>query len=441
MTIKLAIGQSNFETIREKEAYYVDKTHFLEDLLKTEVTVTLITRPRRFGKSLMLSMTNEFFNICNDKEDTKKLFEGLSIMKRKDLVDKYMAEHPVLHFSFNGVEGVSFNTLIDSILDRMQYWCERNENTFAFDKCKKTNIKIFNDLEQGTDNPKYPDNKKGWKKKISDMQKFLVTMIAMLYDSYGKKVIVLLDEYDVPLAKAALMEGKVQFEDMVLSPYEAMKKFIASLFTPAFKDNKLMERAVITGCLRIAQASIFTGTNHFAWYGVESPEYSDCFGFSPQEVKQILQDAGFPRKMKAFKEWYDGYVFWRSKIYCPWDVLMQIGLLQADRTVDMRSHWSETSENEILREMLRSPNLDIEPQLTALLKGESISATINNIITYDILEGNEDNLWNILYQTGYLTKSSRNETGDEINLAIPNKEVKMLFEDTIARHPQRVAFS
>ena len=312
-------------------------------------------------------MTNEFFNICNDK-DTKKLFEGLSIMKRKDLVDKYMAEHPVLHFSFNGVEGVSFNTLIDSILDRMQYWCERNENTFAFDKCKKTNIKIFNDLEQGTDNPKYPDNKKGWKKKISDMQKFLVTMIAMLYDSYGKKVIVLLDEYDVPLAKAALMEGKVQLEDMVLSPYEAMKKFIASLFTPAFKDNKLMERAIITGCLHITQANIFTGINHFAWYGMENPEYSDCFGFSPQEVKQILQDAGFPRKMKAFKEWYDGYVFWRSKIYCPWDVLMQIGLLQADRTVDIRSHWSETSENEILREMLRSPNLDIEPQLTALPK-------------------------------------------------------------------------
>ena len=433
MAIKVPVGETDFGTIRKNGWYYVDKTKLLAGMLDSADKVTLITRPRRFGKSLMLSTLEEFFNICNDKEDTRRLFEGLAIMEREDLVDEYMAKYPVLHFSFNGIEGKSFEELMDRILFAMQNWCKTCKPMLDFDKCDEDDVELFKRIKKGLANKQYDDSDKGKRLKNADMESFLVTMIRMLFNTHGEKVVVLLDEYDVPLAKASVLDDMVQVKkDKCISAYDAMKGFIAGLFGSALKDNDdLLERAVITGCLRIAQASIFTGTNHFSWYDIQRAGYADAFGFTPEEVERLLVDAGMPERMKDFKEWYDGYVFGKEEIYCPWDVLEQVKHLQENPKAPMEPHWLGTSENEVLRQMLRNPKMNIERQVSGLLAGGSVVATISKNVTYDILDSNKDNLWTILYQTGYLTKKDPDEDSDDLELVIPNKEVRKAYEKEI----------
>ena len=435
MTIKIPIGKISFKTIRQNGAYYVDKTQMLTKLLDSEDMVTLITRPRRFGKSLMLSTLEEFFNIRKDKEDTRRLFEGLKVMEREDLVRQHMGKYPVLHFSFNGIKGSTYEELMDSILRTMQDWCSGHIALFDFNKCLKADVDRYNRLMDGEACEKYDDSDKGKRLRKADMESFLIAMIRMLFATYDEKVVVLLDEYDVPLAKASVLDDMVQVKkDKCISAYDAMKGFIAGLFGSALKDNDdLLERAVITGCLRIAQASIFTGTNHFSWYDIQRAGYADAFGFTPEEVERLLVDAGMPERMKDFKEWYDGYVFGKAEIYCPWDVLEQVKHLQENPEAPMEPHWLGTSENEILRQMLRNPEMDIEEDVSGLLLGGTVTATINKNVTYDILNNDMDNLWTVLYQTGYLTKASPNENDSTIGLTIPNKEVRMAYEDSIIR--------
>ena len=430
MTIMVPIGDSDFKDIRQNVSYYVDKTKLIVDLLASSVKVSLITRPRRFGKSLMLSTLEEFFNICNDKEETRKLFKGLAVMEREDLVEKYMSSYPVMHFSFNGVAGASHGELIDSILKTMKNWCIEHVSMFDFEKCDADDVKLFRRLKQGMACPDYKDPENGKELKKSDMEDFLTVMIRMLNDTYGKKAIVLLDEYDVPLAKASAMKGRVKTGDESISSYEAMKQFIAGMFGPAFKDNgKFMKLAVVTGCMRIAQASIFTGFNNFSWYGIQRAEYSSCFGFMAMEVERMLADAGMPERMQDFKEWYDGYIFGNSEIYCPWDVLEQVNHLLGDPKVHMIPHWMGSSDNLILRQMLDNPAMDVEEEISALLSGGIVTASLNDNVTYDYLHGSKDNLWTVLYQTGYLTKKSPDENGSTITLVIPNKEVKKAYEE------------
>ncbi len=427
--MKFTAGKDDFKKIRQKNIFYVDKTKMIASLLDSEDEVVLITRPRRFGKSLMLSTLREFFDIANGKDTAKTLFKDLSIMKRDDLIEEYMAEYPVLHFSFKDVGGLTYSQLIDSMLRSMQRWCKLNKRHFDFSKCNEIDVKLYNRIEKGIANPEYKDPVTGMDQKTSDIQDFLNTVIAMLSDIYEKNVILLLDEYDVPLAKASVLKGTVTMNDTVVSPYEAMKSFIAQMFGTAIKGNPLLERAVITGCMRIAQASIFTGANNFNSYGVMDSMYGDCIGFTDQEVAYMLEEAGIPEKMESFKDWYDGYAFGNSEIYCPWDVLKQIRLFHEDPEAEMKPHWLGTSENEILRQMLRNPKMNIEAQLAQLLDGGSLNVKVCDNVTYATLEDNVENLWNVLLQTGYLTRRSTQEKGSEMNLAIPNKEVELFIQD------------
>lgn len=371
MTIVLPIGITSFKEIRQNGAYYVDKTMFLHDLLGARVKVTLITRPRRFGKSLMLSTLDEFFSNRNSREKTEKLFDGLAIMEQKAIVEAHMGQYPVMHFSFNGVDGANYDSLMNNILRAMQKWCRRNRLLFDFDKCDQYDVELFDRIRKGTSNEKYKEPENGKLLMQSDMESFLDTMISMLVDTYGKKVVVLLDEYDVPLAKASLFKGALKVGEELVTPYDAMKKFIASLFGPALKDNdEYLERAVVTGCMRIAQASIFTGINNFSWYGIQRYQYSEAFGFTPQEVKKLLYDAGISERESDFREWYDGYVFGNAEIYCPWDVLEQAAHLIGHPGGNMESHWLGTSGNEILRMMLSNPKMNIEEEISGLLEGD-----------------------------------------------------------------------
>ena len=429
MYITMPVGNSSFKAIKNNRQYYVDKTKFIAELLDRKVVVSLVTRPRRFGKTMMLSTLEEFFNIRNDKEDNRRLFEGLAIMEREDLVEEYMSGYPVMHFSFNGVAGATYKDLMSSIFIKMQEWCTDNRRIFNFDECDEDDFKIFKRIKEGDPHPDYKDPDNGKDLKMSDMQRFLSVMIRMLRDSYDKTVIVLIDEYDVPLAKASLLKGWVKVDNEAISSYDAIKQFIANLFGSALKDNeKYVKLTVVTGCMRIAQASIFTGINNFSWYGIQRSEYSDAFGFTPMEVDRILNDAGMPEKRQDFREWYDGYIFGDSEIYCPWDVLEQVNHLQGNLKARMISHWLGSSDNKILREMLDNPGMDVEEEVSALLAGGSVTASLDDNVTYDYLHGSKDNLWTVLYQTGYLTKESPEENGSMVRLVIPNKEVRKAYE-------------
>ncbi len=330
MTNTLKVGGSEFRVLRESGACYVDKTRLLTELLDNGVMVTMITRPRRFGKSLMLSTIEEFLSICNDKEETRRLFDGLEIMEQEDLVQKYMGKYPVLHFSFDGIKGSTYEELMDSILAAMQNWCSDHIALFDFNKCLKADIDRYNRLMDGEACEKYDDSDKGKRLRKADMESFLTAMIRMLFATHGEKVIVLLDEYDVPLAKASVLDDMVQVKkDKCISAYDAMMMFMSSMLERSLKDNDIyLEQAVLAGRMCIISGGPISGFNNYSWYGIQRAGYADAFGFTPEEVEKLLGDAGMPERMKDFKEWYDGYVFGKGKIYCPWDVLKQVEHLQ-----------------------------------------------------------------------------------------------------------------
>ncbi len=263
-------------------------------------------------------------------------------MGREDLVEQYMCKYPVLHFSFNGVKGDTYSKLINCILTYMKNWCIDNGQILDFSKCNPNDVASYNRIQMGVTCPDYKDPVNGEVMKESDMEFFLTVMIQMLFNTHGEKVVVLQDEYDVPLAKASVLKHKINVkDDIYISAYDAMKGFIAGLFAPALKDNvKYLERSVVTGCMRIAQASIFTGINNFSWYGIQRAGYADAFG--------------------------------KAEIYCPWDVLEQVKHLQVNPEEAMEPHWLGTSENEALRQMLRNPEMDIEEEVSGLLLGGTV---------------------------------------------------------------------
>ena len=430
MTNILKVGGSEFRVLRESGACYVDKTRLLTEFLDNGVMVTMITRPRRFGKSLMLSTIEEFLSICNDKEETRRLFDGLEIMEQEDLVQKYMGKYPVLHFSFDGIKGNTYEELMDSILAAMQNWCMEHIALFDFDKCDEDDVELFKRIKKEQANKQYDGSEKGRKLKEADMESFLIAMMRMLFTTYDEKVVVLLDEYDLPLAQASVLADKIQVtKDRFISAYDAMMMFMSSMLEWSLKDNDIyLEQAVLAGRMCVISGGPISGFNNYSWYGIQRAGYADAFGFTPEEVEKLLSDAGMPEKMKEFKEWYDGYVFCKAEIYCPWDVLKQVEYLQENPEASMEPHWLGTSENEILQRVLRNPKINIERQVSSLLKGVSVVATINRNVTYDILDSSRENLWTILYQTGYLAKKNPSENGEDLELVIPNKEVRKVFE-------------
>ena len=413
MSFVVGVGEADFAALREENAYYVDKTEILYELVHdTNNKVTLFTRPRRFGKTLMMSMMENFFNIRKNSAD---LFEGLNILKYKDFCGEWMNQYPVLFLSFKDVDAEEFELAYAKLKNIIADVCKKIPDIGSQSCVNPFDVEIFNRLQaqSGTE---------------SDVQNSLKTIMRMMNTVYGKKVILLIDEYDVPLAKASEKDtAKNRY-------YAKMLDVIRGIMSTALKDNEFLQFAVITGCLRIAKESIFTGTNNFASYSVVDERFSGYFGFLEEEVDELLKCAERKDAAVEIKEWYDGYVFGNRYLYCPWDVINHISALRYKKDARPRNYWKNTSHNGILLTFVKRTDFDVTDKFETLLNGGTITQTISDELTYDTLHSSEDNLWSVLLMTGYITKADPDEDNETVSLKIPNKEISSIFEDTVVRY-------
>ena len=413
MDFKVGVGKSDFAALRESGNYYVDKTELIHELVNdTDNEVTLFTRPRRFGKTLMMSMIENFFSI---RKKSESIFEGLAITKHEDFCKEWMNQYPVLFISFKDVEAEEFADAYDMLGVRLADVCKDLADAIDTDVVDKDDRDAFRRLKAESG-------------KKSDIKNSLKTLMRMMSIVYGKKVILLIDEYDVPLAKASEKDASKN------GYYSKMLEVIKGIMGTALKDNEFLQFAVITGCLRIAKESIFTGTNNFAAYSVLDERFSRYFGFLKDEVDTMLEAADRKEAAEEIKEWYDGYVFGNSYVYCPWDVINHISALRYKRTTRPKNYWKNTSHNGILLTFVKSTDFDVADKFEILLNGGTITQVISDELTYDTLHSTEDNLWSVLLMTGYITKSDPEEDGDTVSLKIPNKEISSIFEDTVVKY-------
>ena len=386
------------------------KTEFIYELVEeTDNQVSLFTRPRRFGKTLMMSMLANFFSI---RKENKSIFEGLRITAHIEFCEKWMNQYPVLFITFKDAEaeefGVAYDKLKNSIADVCKSIPELGEKSAA----NPADVQIFERLmfNEASD---------------AEVQSSLKTIMRMMHMVYGKKVILLIDEYDVPLANASEKGTKTN------QYYSAMLDVLKGIMSTALKDNEYLEFAVITGCLRIAKESIFTGTNNFASYSVLDEDFSEYFGFSEDEVEEILTVADRNDKADVIKEWYDGYVFGNHSVYCPWDVMNYMSALKKRPDAKPKNYWKFTSHNGILLSFVERADFDVTGKFETLLNGGTITQSISDELTYDTLHISEDHLWSVLLMTGYVTKSDPDDVGETVALKIPNREIASIFEDTV----------
>ncbi len=398
----LPIGIDSFERIRREGYSYIDKTGFIAELLKKTFEVNLITRPRRFGKTLCMNMLASFFDI---EKDSRDIFSGLKIAEKEDLCSVWMNQWPVIFLSLKSVEGLEFEYAYEQLKSVISDCCLKFEYLLQSEKVNKYDKELLERLSA----------KKGTREEVSNS---VFTLTRMLSSYFGKPVIVLIDEYDVPLAKAS--ENGY---------YPQMLEVVRGLLGKALKSNEFLKFAVITGCLRIAKESIFTGTNNLVTDTISGERFSEYFGFTEAEVLQLLNDAAFPDHVDEMRIWYDGYHFGKTDIYCPWDVLNHINRLQDNPDAKPESYWKNTSHNGIIRSFLMRMDLMINEKFEKLLAGESICQKITEDLTYDVLHSSEENLWTILYLTGYLTQDGTQN--DLLRLRIPNEEVKSIFTETV----------
>ena len=405
-TLKLPVGIENFEEIRKLGFYYIDKTRLIEQLLQGWGKVTLFTRPRRFGKTLNMSMLKSFFEIGTDKT----LFDGLYISGNKELCDEHMGKYPVIFLSFKGVDGLDFITARRMLCAILKDELDRHYYLKTSDVLTDEDRTLFTKMLHGQD-----DN-------IEDSIRMLSKL---LYKHYGQKVVILIDEYDVPLDKA--------FQN---GYYKEMVSLIRGLFGQALKTNEFLQFAVLTGCLRVSKESIFTGLNKFEINSIVDIDHDEQFGVTDDEVMKLLLDYDRSERYPDAKEWYDGYHFGNADIYCPWDVMNYLLELQHNPQAKPVSYWKNTSDNAIIRSFIDHSGSSITKKLENLMAGETIVQRVDENLTYDYLHSSEDNLWSMLYLTGYLTKA-RNEQTDEvlpdgaIALMIPNEEIRDIFETTV----------
>ena len=407
--LNIPVGISDFAKIRDRKYYYVDKTKLISDLLEEETAeVTLITRPRRFGKTMAMSMLSHFFDI---RKDSKAMFQGLKIAENTELCDEWMNQWPVLFLTFKDVNGLTFASAKEMLLNRI--------------------AEIYNDHSYLLEGPQVRENDRKVFEQLADevsgtpTDAMLKTSIALLMklmrDYYGKPVILLLDEYDVPIAKASAN-----------GYYAEMLEIIRGMLSTALKDNDAMRFAVITGCLRIAKESIFTGTNNFVSDTISSAHLNEYFGFTQEEVDQILIDADQTDHAEDVKAWYDGYHFGELDVYCPWDVMNYLRDLRKNPKIKPASYWRNTSDNAIIRSFIDYAGENIHEKMETLLAGGYIIQKIREDLTYDYLHASEENLWSILYSTGYLTQVRGEELPpDTAALMIPNAEIRQIFETTV----------
>ena len=411
-TFHLPVGISDFAEIRENHFYYVDKSLLVEQLLKTTGTkVTLITRPRRFGKTIGMSMLANFFDI---RKESSKLFEGLNITQNQTLCKKWMNQWPTIFFSLKDIDGLTFESAYNQLLIQISDLYKEHTYLLDCEEIDSDDKKVFLKLKATESNE-------------AQVSRALSTLMRMLNIYYKKPVILLLDEYAVPIAKASTH-----------GYYDKMLEVMKLMMSTALKDNSTLHFAVITGCLKIAKESIFTGTNNFVSNTITDSRLNEYFGFTQEEVDTLLKAANATKHSEEIKHWYDGYHFGNVDVYCPWDVMNYLRDLQLNPNAKPESYWNNTSDNSIIRSFIDYAGSNITKKLETLLSGNSISQQIDENLTYDYLHSSEENLWSILYLTGYLT-SSKNDSlsvsgSDEIStLKIPNAEIKEIFESTIMK--------
>lgn len=408
--IVIPIGEENFESFRQSGGYYVDKTKLIVELLRDKFKVNLITRPRRFGKTLAMSMLKNFFDI---RKDSRAVFAGLAVTEHEELCREWMNQWPVLFLSFKDVANNAFSTSYEQLAYNISSLCVEHAYLADSESVNMADKSCFIRLMERTATE-------------AEIRNSLFMLTRMLYAHYGKQVILLIDEYDVPLAKAS-----------EYGYYGEMLDVIRSLMSTAFKTNDFLKFAVVTGCLRIARESIFTGTNHFKSNSVAGTDYLDCFGFTGGEVAQLLAQAGLTAHAQAMKEWYDGYHFGPYDIYCPWDVLNYVSDLGAAPDRKPGNYWKDTSHNDIIRRFVNRGGMDVNQKFETLLAGGYVKVKVSEESTYNFETATESDFWGVLYLTGYLTPDREAERENyleagEFCLKIPNQEVKSIFGDQVA---------
>lgn len=409
--LKIPVGISDFEKIREENYYYIDKSGLIVELLKDRpAEVTLITRPRRFGKTLGMSMLESFFDI---RKDTQALFEGLQICDNTELCQEWLNQYPTLFLSFKRVDGLDFSEAYGMLCSVISELCIAHQYLIDSDQVDDYDKAAIRALSEG-------------KADAIEVKNSLQTLTRAMSAYYGKKVILLMDEYDVPIAKAS---SHGYYQEMLV----VMKGIMQAL-----KDNKSLKLAVVTGCLKLAKESIFTGTNNFVSDSITVARFHEYFGFTQSDVDQILEDSDYLEHKAELKDWYDGYRFGESDVYCPWDVMNYVRDLQYNPEAEPASYWKNTSDNAIIRSFIDYAGSNITQKLETLLAGGTITQRIDDNLTYDYLHSSEENLWSILYLTGYLTRSSEengktDKTEGIISLKIPNEEIRDIFKTTVIK--------
>ena len=409
--LKIPVGISDFAKIRKYHYYYVDKTDLIEDLLEKETAeVTLITRPRRFGKTMGMSMLANFFDI---RKDSQAMFEGLEIAQNTALCREWRNQWPVLFLSFKRVDGLDFGSAYEMLCTVLAEVCVTHGYLQESVRVAQYDKNLLKRIEAGTATQ-------------VELKNSFVTLTRAMAAHYGKPVILLLDEYDVPIAKASAKGYYAEMLDVVKGLMQALK------------DNDALRFAVVTGCLRIAKESIFTGTNNFVSDTISSSHLNEYFGFTQTDVDQLLKDADCLEHATDIKNWYDGYHFGDLDVYCPWDVMNYLRDLQRNPKAKPASYWKNTSDNAIIRSFIDYRGTKISQKLETLLSGGYILQKVEEDLTYDYLHSSEENLWSILYLTGYLTQVREDDLPaplpeDTSALIIPNAEVREIFETTIQK--------
>lgn len=400
---KLPVGFENFQEIRKLDFYYVDKTKLVEQLLENWSKVNLFTRPRRFGKTLNMSMLKSFFEIGTDTA----LFDGLYISQNEELCKEYMGKYPVIFLSLKGVDGLTFEEARSALCELIAGEVRRFKFLLNSSRLDHDEKNIYRDLIslQGEQETTLATKLKFSLKKISEL----------LYQHYGQKTIVLIDEYDVPLDKA-FQHGY----------YREMVALIRGLFGEALKTNDFLQFAVLTGCLRVSKESIFTGLNNFKVYSADDVRYDEEFGFTNEEVKKLLEDYSLQKHFTEVKEWYDGYRFGNADIYCPWDVINYVDDLVSEAKSQPKAYWINSSGNDLVKRFIDMADKTTKDEIEQLIVGEAVEKRIRLDLTYDEIDNSIDNLWSVLFTTGYLTKNGDVENG-MYRLIIPNKEVREVF--------------
>ena len=417
MNKKILLGTELFDEFISGNGYYVDKTELIYELVEeTANKVTLFTRPRRFGKTLTMSMMECFFSI--QKGDSRALFEGKNIMRYSDFCNTWMNKYPTLFLSLKDVNGLSFESAFKMLRTAISNLCTKNIFLENHEKVIPADKEKFRKLlyEEAT---------------FEEIKNALTVIMRMMMSVYGKPVILLIDEYDVPLDKA-----------QANGYYQEMLDVIRGMLSTSLKTNEFLKFAVITGCLRIPKESIFTGVNNFAAYSVLDEEFSSYFGFTQEEITDLLKYYHLEDKVDVVKDWYDGYLFGNTEIYCPWDAMSYVSALKMRKKAKPKAYWENTSGNDAFKAFFELAGDSINEQFEALLNGKTITENVTNALTYEEAYKSEENLWSILLMTGYVTVANQEDLEDQddedgsvgIELRIPNREIVQIFQKAVVEH-------